>query len=41
MVGENAQGLEGKEGGKMREKGWEEKGSESTLENSDFSTPLI
>ena len=33
-------GLEGKEGGEMRERVGG-KGSESTLENSDFGTPLI
>ena len=38
---ENAQGLKGKEGGEMRENGWEERGPKAHSKNSDFSTPLI
>ena len=34
-------GPEGKEGGGMREKGWEERGPKAHSKNSDFSTPLI
>ena len=37
----NAQGLKGKEGGEMREKGWEERVRKRTRKNSDFSTSLI
>ena len=33
--------MKGKEGGKMREKGWEEKGPKAHSKNSDFGTPLI
>ena len=35
------QGLKGKEGGKMRGKGWEERGPKRHSKNSDFGTPLI
>ena len=35
---ENAQGLKGKEGGEMREKGWDERGPKAHSKNSDFST---
>ena len=38
---ESEQGLKGKEGGKMREKGWEERGPKAHSKNSDFGTPLI
>ena len=29
------------EGGKMREKGWEERGPKAHSKNSDFGTPMI
>ena len=38
---ESEQGLKGKEGGKMRGKGWEQRGPKRHSKNSDFSTPLI
>ena len=38
---ESEQGLKGKEGGKMRGKGWEERGPKRHSKNSDFGTPLI
>ena len=38
---ESEWGLKGKEGGKMRGKGWEERGPKKHLKNSDFGTPLI
>ena len=34
-------GLEGEKGGKMREKGWEERGPKAASKNSDVDTPLI
>ena len=40
MVGDE-QGLKGKEGGKMREKGWEKRGPKAHSKNADFGTPLI
>ena len=36
--GGSEQGLKGKEGGKMREKGWEERGPKAHSKNSDFGT---
>ena len=35
------EGLKGKEGEGMREKGWEEKSSKAYSKNSDFGTPMI
>ena len=35
------QGLKGKEGGRMREKGWEERGPKAHSQNSDFGTAVI
>ena len=32
---------EGEKGGRMRAKGWEERGPKPHSKNSDFSTPLI
>ena len=32
---------EGKEGGRMREKGWEERGPKAHSKNSDLGTPII
>ena len=40
MVGDRT-GPEGERGGKMREKGWEERGLKVHSKNSDFGTPLI
>ena len=40
MLGEQT-GPEGKEGEKMREKGWEERGPKAHSKNSDFGTPVI
>ena len=34
------QGLKGKEGGRKREKGWEERGPKAHLKNSDFDAPV-
>ena len=34
-------GLKGKEGGRMREKGWEEKGPKAHSKNSDFGNSMI
>ena len=33
--------VKGKKGGRMREKGWEERGPKAHLKNSDFGIPLI
>ena len=38
---ERGQGLKGKEGGRMREKWWEERGPKAHLKNSDFGTLMI
>ena len=38
---ESEQALEVKEGQKMREKGWEDRGPKKHSKNSDFGTPLI
>ena len=40
MVGEWA-GPGGGGGGKMRKKGWEERGPKAQSKNSDFGTPMI
>ena len=40
MVG-SEQGLKGKEGGKRREKGWEERAPKAHSKNSDFGTPML
>ena len=40
MVGD-CTGPEGERGGKMREKGWEQRGPKANPKNSDFGTPLI
>ena len=34
-------GTEGERGGKMREKGWGERGPKAHSKNSDFGTPMI
>ena len=38
---ERGQGLKGKEGRRMREKGWEERGPKANSRNSGFGTPMI
>ena len=38
---ESEQGLKGKEGGKMKGKGWEERGPKAYSKNSDLGCPLI
>ena len=38
---ETEEALKGKEGGKMREKGLEERGPKAHSKNSDFGTPMI
>ena len=38
---ESEQGLKGKEEGKMRETGWEDRGPKADSKNSDFGTPLM
>ena len=40
-VVESEQDLKGKEGGKMRENGWEERGPKAHSRNSDLGTPMI
>ena len=40
VVGERM-GPEGERGGKMRGKGWEERGPNEHSKNSDFGTPMI
>ena len=35
------QALKGKEGGKMREKGWEERAPKAPSKNTDFGIPMI
>ena len=38
---EERTGPEGESEGKMREKGWQERGPQAHMQTSDFGTPLI
>ena len=39
--GRRGDGLKGKEGRRMRDKGWEERGPKAHSKNSDFGTSMI